>query len=124
LAVRSNGNLPGDGNYWNKDENLLYSVRPYRGETGNYLIGLDASQTVGSVKHTENSFMQVEEYLRRHFDVGEVVFTWAAQNYKPDDGLPFNGTSPMERNNYLETGFDADGLQYGTTEPLIISNLI
>ena len=124
LAVRVKGNLPGDGIYWHKDENQLYSVRPYRGETGNYLIVLDASQTVGSVKHTENSFMQVEEYLRRHFDVGEVVFTWAAQNYKPDDGLPFIGTSPMERNTYLATGFAADGLVYGTTAALILSDLI
>ena len=54
--------------------------------------------------------------------VDEIEFVRAAQNYKPADNLPYIGTSPMENNIFIATGFSADGLTYGTLSGMIISD--
>lgn len=124
LAVRLKGALPPNGIYWHMKGKELYSVRPYSNEQGNFLLVLDASQLLGHQEHTEKSFKKVEEYLRAHFDVDRIEFSWAAQNYKPADYIPYIGTSPMEDNIFIATGFAADGLIYGTLASLIISDAI
>lgn len=124
LAVRLKGALPPGGVYWHLKGSQMYSVRPYSNEQGNYLLVLDASQKVGHKKNTEESFKKVEEYLEAHFEVEQVEYTWAAQNYKAADRIPFIGTSPMEKNTYIATGFAADGLAYGTLAAMIISDAI
>lgn len=124
LAVRLKGELPPDGIYWHMEEKQMYSVRPYSNEQGNFLLVLDASHKIGHVEQTEKSFKRVEEYLRAHFEVDRVEYTWAAQNYRPDDGLPFIGTSFTEKNVYIATGFAADGLTWGTLASIIIADAI
>ncbi|MEX2336656.1 MAG: FAD-dependent oxidoreductase [Fulvivirga sp.] len=124
FAVRLKGELPAGGVYWHLKGNQLYSIRPYSNEQGNFLIVLDGSQKVGHIEHTEDSFKHVEEYMRAHFDVDRIEFTWAAQNYTSADSLPFIGISPLEDNVYIATGFGPDGLTYGTLASTIISDLI
>ncbi|WP_017732938.1 FAD-dependent oxidoreductase [Nafulsella turpanensis] len=124
LAVKLKGNLPAGGVYWHQHEKQMYSVRPYSNEKGNFLLVLDASKMVGHEKHTEESFKKVEEYLRKHFEVDKIEYTWAAQNYQPADGLAYIGTSPLENHTYIATGFAADGLVYGTLAGMIISDAI
>lgn len=124
LSVRVKGNLPANGTYWHMLGKELYSVRPYSNELGNFLIVLDASHKIGHVEHTEKSFKHVEEYMRAHFDVDGIEHSWAAQNYKPADTIPFIGTSPLQNNVYIATGFSADGLTYGTLASMIISDAI
>lgn len=123
-AVHLNSPLPAGGVYWHLKGEQLYSVRPYSNEQGDFLIVLDSSQKIGHVEHTEESFKKVEDYMRKHFDVKEIKFSWAAQNYKPADSLPFIGTSPLQKNIYIATGFGPDGLTYGTLSGMIISDLI
>ena len=124
LAVRLKGSLPPGGIYWHLAKSQLYSVRPYSNEQGNFLLVLDASHKLGHVKNTEESFKKVEEYLREHFAVDKIEYTWAAQNYKSADKIPYIGTSPLEKNIYIATGFAADGLTYGTMAAMIISDAI
>ncbi|PRY13800.1 glycine/D-amino acid oxidase-like deaminating enzyme [Pontibacter ummariensis] len=124
LAVRLKGDLPPDGIYWHMEEKQMYSVRPYSTEEGNFLLVLDASHKIGHVEQTEKSFKRVEEYLRAHFEVDEIAFTWAAQNYKPADGLPYIGTSFTEENVYMATGFAADGLTWGTLASIMIGDAL
>src|SRR5690606_26855790 len=66
----------------------------------------------------------IESYLRDRFHVEEVVYSWAAQSYKAGDGLPYIGTSLLQSNTYIATGFKADGLTFGTLAAMIISELI
>ncbi len=124
MAVRLKGDLPLGGVYWHVQKMQHYSVRPYRSEKGNYLIVLGAPHTVGNKKHTEESFKEVEQYLRQHFDVDKIEFTWAAQNYKPADHLPYIGNSPAEKNIYIATGFAADGLVWGTVAAMIFRDAL
>lgn len=124
MAVRLNGELPAGGVYWHMQQMSHYSVRPYRNGQGGFLLVLGEAHKVGHKEQNQENFKNIEEYVRRHFDVAEIVYTWAAQNYKPADALPYIGTSPLENNTYIATGFAADGLTYGTLAGMIISDAI
>ncbi len=124
LGVKLKGVLPQSGIYWHVLEDSMYSVRPYSGPGGNYLVVLGRSRKVGHKKDTEESFKKVEEYLEKHFSIESIEFVWAAQNYEPADNLPYIGTSPAEKNVYIATGFAADGLVYGTLAGMILRDLI
>lgn len=122
LAVRLKGELPEPGVYWHVQPGPHYSVRPYRTEEGNFLLVLGEPHKVGNKVHNEENIKKVEKYLRMNFDVESINYTWGAQNYKGADNLPYIGTSPLEKNTYIATGFAADGLVYGTLAAMIISD--
>jgi glycine/D-amino acid oxidase-like deaminating enzyme/nitrite reductase/ring-hydroxylating ferredoxin subunit len=124
IAVKLNGQLPEDGIYWDHEGKDKYSVRTYTSPAGSYLIVLDDSYKVGHMERTRRGFKKIEKYARSIFDVNEVSYLWAAQNYSPADYIPFIGTSPLQKNVFIATGFSADGLIYGTAGSMIISDLI
>lgn len=122
LAVRLKGGLPDPGVYWHVQPGPHYSVRPYRTEEGNFLLVLGEPHKVGNKVNNEKNILKVEQYLRSNFDVESIEYIWGAQNYKGADNLPYIGTSPLEKNIYIATGFAADGLVYGTLAGMIISD--
>jgi len=124
MAVRLQGSLPTAGIYWHKLQTQQYSVRPYSNEQGNFLLILGEAHIVGHKEHNEESFLVLEQYLTKHFAVEQIEFKWAAQNYKPVDALPYIGSSLLEKNTYLATGYAADGLTWGTLAGMIISDTI
>lgn len=124
LAARLKSKLPAPGIYWHAGEKDYHSVRPFSGPGGNYLLVLGQTHGVGHKEHTEKDFRKIEEYLRQYFDVESIDYTWAAQNYRPADNMPYIGTSITQRNVYIATGFAADGLVYGTLAAMIISDTI
>jgi len=124
LAVRLKGELPAPGVYWHVRQMQHYSVRPYSNEQGNYLLVLGEAHKVGHQEHNEKNFLKLEQYLTKRFAVDHIVYNWAAQNYKPADTLPYIGTSPLQKNTYIATGFAADGLAWGTVSAMINSNAI
>lgn len=124
LALRLNEKLPDPGIYWHVMENSHYSVRPYAAPGGNYLLVLGQPHKVGEKGNNEENFNRIEQYARKHFEVGRIEYSWAAQNFKPADNLPYIGTSPTEKNIFIATGFAADGLVYGTLAGMIISDKI
>jgi glycine/D-amino acid oxidase-like deaminating enzyme/nitrite reductase/ring-hydroxylating ferredoxin subunit len=124
MAVRLRGELPLPGIYWHVQSGPQYSVRPYREQDNNYLLVLGEPYKVGSKSQHEELLAQLEKYLRDHFDVEQIEYIWAAQNYKAADNLPYIGTSLMESKTYIATGFSADGLTYGTLAGRIISDAI
>ncbi len=124
LAVKIKGALPPGGIYWHMQKSQHYSLRPYSNGFDNYLLALGESYKVGHENDTQENFTKIEKYLRAAFDVESIAFSWAAQNYKPADTLPFIGNSPLEKNIFIATGFAADGLTYGTLSAMIIKDLI
>jgi len=124
LAARLNGSLPQPGVYWHTTGTQQYSIRPFSSAEGNYLLVLGRTYAVGHKEDTKDGIRKLEEYLRKHFEVASIEYTWAAQNYRPADNLPYIGTSITEKNIYIATGFAADGLVYGTLSAMIISDLI
>ena len=124
MAVRLEGELPAPGVYWHVQSGPQYSIRPYREQGQNYLLVLGEPYKVGTKTNNEELLSKIASYLRSHFQVGEIQYVWAAQNYKPADHLPYIGTSLLESNTYIATGFSADGLTYGTLSGMIISDAI
>lgn len=124
MAVKIKGKLPAGGIYWHMQLEQHYSLRPYSIGNENYLLVLGESYKVGHENNTEEKFKKIEEYVRSHFDVENIEYTWAAQNYRPADNLPFIGNSPLQNKIFIATGFAADGLTYGTLSGMIISDLI
>ncbi|WP_158861313.1 FAD-dependent oxidoreductase [Lunatibacter salilacus] len=124
LAVRLKVPLPPPAIYWHATAGGQYSIRPYQSSEGDYLIVLGRSYTVGKNDQMKGSYQSLEKYIRSRFDVERIDHIWAAQNYRPADHLPYIGKSVGDNNIYIATGFAADGLVYGTTAALIISDLI
>jgi glycine/D-amino acid oxidase-like deaminating enzyme/nitrite reductase/ring-hydroxylating ferredoxin subunit len=124
LAVKLKGELPVGGIYWHMQQSQHYSIRPYSNGRDNYLLVLGESYKVGHQNNTEENIRKIEDYLRANFEVESIEYSWAAQNYKPADNLPFIGQSPLENKKYIATGFAADGLVYGTLSGMIISDII
>ncbi|HUH19049.1 FAD-dependent oxidoreductase [Albibacterium sp.] len=124
LAAKIKGSLPLEGIYWHINDSYQYSIRPYSNEEGNFLIIVGEPYLVGTINNTEECLQKVEQYLHKHFDVEDIIYRWAAQNYKSADGLPYIGTSPLQSNVFIATGFKADGLVYGTLAASIITDTI
>jgi Rieske Fe-S protein len=124
IAVKLKGQLPEDGIYWEHEGKDKYSVRTYTSGAGSYLIVLGDSYKVGHMEKTRRGFKKIEKYARSIFDVEEISYLWAAQNYSPADYIPFIGTSPLQKNVFIATGFSEDGLIYGTAASMIISDMI
>jgi glycine/D-amino acid oxidase-like deaminating enzyme/nitrite reductase/ring-hydroxylating ferredoxin subunit len=124
VAARLKGNYPEDAIYWDLEGKNKYSIRTYSSPAGRYLIVLDDSYKVGHMEKTQKGFKKIEKYINSKFDVEEISYRWAAQNYSPADYIPFIGKSHLQKNVFIATGFAADGLTYGTAASLIISDLI
>lgn len=124
LAARLNQPMAQDAIYWLLDGEKKYSIRTYSVGESSWLVALDESQKIGHKENTLENFVKLDEFIRSVFDVAEVEFFWAAQNYSPADYLPYIGTSPMQNNVYIATGFSADGLVWGTAASIVISDLI
>jgi glycine/D-amino acid oxidase-like deaminating enzyme/nitrite reductase/ring-hydroxylating ferredoxin subunit len=73
----------------------------------------------------EAAYETLELYARRYYDVADVSFKWSSQYYIPADGLPYIGQLPAGYNNmYIATGFNGNGMMFGTISGKIISDVI
>lgn len=73
----------------------------------------------------EIAFENLERYARQYFQVDEVSFNWSAQYYVPADGLPYIGLLPGGDDNiYVATGFNGNGMMFGTLSARIITDMI
>ena len=78
--------------------------------------------------HTENthySFIKLETYIRRYFDVDTVPFQWSSQFFESVDGLPYIGHLPGNPENiFVATGFGGNGITYGIASSIILADII
>jgi glycine/D-amino acid oxidase-like deaminating enzyme/nitrite reductase/ring-hydroxylating ferredoxin subunit len=68
------------------------------------------------------SLDRLETAASAHFDIREIAFRWSAQNYSAADGLPYIGRDATDC--FIATGFETDGLVYGTLAASLIRDLI
>jgi glycine/D-amino acid oxidase-like deaminating enzyme/nitrite reductase/ring-hydroxylating ferredoxin subunit len=72
----------------------------------------------------EESFNALEAYVKQYYDVKEVTYRWSSQYYIPADGLPYIGQMPGEDNCFVATGYNGNGMIFGTLAGKIISDEI
>lgn len=73
----------------------------------------------------QKAFQNLETYARKYYRVASVDYQWSSQYYVPTDGLPYIGELPggAERT-YTATGFNGNGMMFGTLSAKIISEQI
>ena len=89
-----------------------------------YIIAGGYDHKTGHNDNTEQSFRELEAYVRHHFSVDQVAYKWSSQYYSSADGLPYIGLLPGHEDIYTGTGFMGNGMIYGTISGKIISDLI
>ncbi|HEX9979348.1 MAG TPA: FAD-dependent oxidoreductase [Flavobacterium sp.] len=123
-ATLLSGDYP-EGTLWGYyNINDRYSIRTYEHEGEKRIIAVGQPHEVGQKEDNVENIQNVENFLRQHFDVGEITNRWGGQNYKPADGLPYIGRKERGSNIFVATGFSTDGLVYGTLSAIIIRDIM
>jgi len=73
----------------------------------------------------EKAFESLEAYAKKYYTVDSVDFKWSAQYYVPADGLPYIGLLPgADERVYVASGFNGNGMIFGTLSGKVISDAI
>src|SRR6185312_12040780 len=73
----------------------------------------------------KKAFENLENYIRRHYQVSSVKYKWSSQYYIPADGFPYIGQLPDAAEGvYCATGFNGNGMMLGTISAKILSDLV
>ena len=90
-----------------------------------YLIVGGEDHKTGATKDAERHFVKLEHHVRQHFKVRDIAYKWSSQYYEPVDGLPYIGQLPMASSGvYVCTGYNGNGMIFGTLAGRILSDLI
>ncbi len=73
----------------------------------------------------EDRYGLLEDWMRKHYDVEEIIYQWSGQVMEPMDSLAYIGRNPMDKHNvYIVTGDSGNGMPHGTIAGLLITDLI
>ena len=120
LATRIAGNSFPFGIFWGNGVDRL-SVRTVDTDDATFLVCVGEEHKTGQAD-TEISFDRLETAARAYLDIRDVELRWSAQNYSPADSLPYIGRDPSDC--FIATGFETDGLTYGTLAASLIADQI
>ena len=123
MAVRIDGEYPDALVYDTEDPYHYFRSQEIDGEM--YLIAGGEDHKTGHEENTEKSFLKLEAYLRKYFDIKEVKYKWSSQFYEPVDGLAYIGHYPAHPENvYVATGYGGNGMTYSNLSAIILRDLI
>ena len=90
-----------------------------------YLIVGGEDHKTGENENAEASFLRLESYIRKHFNVGEILFKWSSQYFEPADGLPYIGHLPGHPGNiFVATGYGGNGMTYSSVAAIVLTRMI
>jgi hypothetical protein len=116
-------NYPVDLAYDLYDPYHYYRSQEIDGKT--FLIAGGEDHRTAEKKDTEQCFVFLENYLRKHFEVDEVLYKWSSQYFEPADGLPYIGHLPGNpKNVFVATGYGGNGITYSQIASQILCDLI
>jgi glycine/D-amino acid oxidase-like deaminating enzyme/nitrite reductase/ring-hydroxylating ferredoxin subunit len=125
IACRLKGPLPPEGIYWGYDhQGEKFSFRTYQRDQSCFLLVVGKPHKVGQAKSNKTHIRALEKFANEHFDVGEVVYRWGGQHYRPADLLPYIGRKEKNSPVFIATGYSTDGLVYGVLAGMIIADEI
>lgn len=107
IAARVDGPVP-DGMYMSVGQPTR-SISHHRDGDDTYVVVVGQSHETGHASGVGNDDA-LADFARRHFDVRDVSFRWSAQDFVPDDRLPFVGTTAFADRIHVATGFQKWGL--------------
>jgi glycine/D-amino acid oxidase-like deaminating enzyme len=123
MAYKVPGNLT-RGMYLSGDSPTR-SIRYAPTADGERLIVGGAGHPVGREKSPSCSVSDLDAWARLHYPGAMQTHYWSAQDYTPDDELPFVGPIlPGDRKIFVATGFDKWGMTNGAAAALALSGRI
>jgi glycine/D-amino acid oxidase-like deaminating enzyme/nitrite reductase/ring-hydroxylating ferredoxin subunit len=79
----------------------------------------------GAERDTRRRYAALEEFLRRHWEAGEVEQRWYTMDYVAVDQVPFVGPlTPRSRHVWTATGYRKWGLTNGTAAAMLLADLV
>jgi glycine/D-amino acid oxidase-like deaminating enzyme/nitrite reductase/ring-hydroxylating ferredoxin subunit len=73
----------------------------------------------------EDRYGLLEDWMRKRFDVEDIIYQWSGQVMEPMDSLAYIGRNPMDKDNvYIVTGDSGNGMTHGTIAGILITDLI
>lgn len=101
-----------------------WSIRGHRNGETSYVVVVGGSHGVGHESDASERDDMLERFVRDHFDVVEIAARWSAQDYMPDDRLPFIGRTALAERIHVATGFQKWGLTTGTFAAGLLTDLV
>jgi glycine/D-amino acid oxidase-like deaminating enzyme/nitrite reductase/ring-hydroxylating ferredoxin subunit len=79
----------------------------------------------GTDPDTRRRYAALEEFLRRHWEAGDVEQRWYTMDYVSVDGVPFvGGLTPRSKHVWAATGYGKWGLTNGTAAGMLLADLV
>jgi glycine/D-amino acid oxidase-like deaminating enzyme/nitrite reductase/ring-hydroxylating ferredoxin subunit len=123
MAFRIAQEMGIDGMFIGIDE-PTHSLRMGRDQDGLLLVVLGAKFGTGHEGDIARHFLNLENWTRENFQVGEAAWRWVNEDYETADRLPFAGAEPKAPGLYLATGFNAWGISNGAAVGILIAKQI
>ncbi|GAA4871108.1 FAD-dependent oxidoreductase [Actinomycetospora straminea] len=117
-AVRVDGPLP-EAMYLSVDEPTV-SLRTAEIEGERLLLTGGFGHRVGASTPTSSHERALADWAAAHFPVRAITHRWSAQDYLPEDGLPFVGPMRWQPRILVATGFAKWGMTGGTAAALAL----
>lgn len=111
--------------YWDVDNPYNYT-RSYSGKDLNTLIigGFDHKTGEPGKGGEQEHVDGLRRYIKERYPQHEELACWSAQSFSTGDELPFIGLLPNHKNVFIGTGYEGDGLVFGTVAAKMIADLI
>jgi glycine/D-amino acid oxidase-like deaminating enzyme/nitrite reductase/ring-hydroxylating ferredoxin subunit len=101
------------------------SIRSHPTAQGELLLVGGEGHHVGSEDALPERYERLMEFAHRHWTVHAITNRWSAQDYTPDDGVPYVGPLyPFSDRIHTATGFNKWGMTGGTVAAMIIADAI
>jgi len=118
-----NGAYPQDLAYDMYDP--YHYIRSQKVNGKEYVIAGGEDHRTGESENAEASFLRLESYVRKHFDVKEFLFRWSSQYFESADGLPYIGHLPGHPGNiFVATGYGGNGMTYSSVAAQLLKKMI
>lgn len=112
-------------------ENLSYDMQEPYHYFRTHVIDGEKILILGGADHKtghddpQQAFEDLENYAAQHFIIKDIPYQWSSQYYVPADGLPYIGRmNKADDRIFVATGYNGNGMTWGTIAGQIISDLI
>lgn len=120
IGARIEGEIQ-DALYWDLDDPYHY-LRKAQDDQGDLLLigGGDHKTGEPGGKPIE----ALAAYAKKRFNVSSIDYAWSSQFYKSADGMPYIGKMFGEENLWVATGYEGNGITFGTVAAQMLKDLI
>lgn len=124
IAVHLRNNAyPDDLIYDMYDPYHYYRTQEINGKK--YLVAGGFDHKTGKKENEESCLRELEEFIRKKFNVSSIYAKWSSQFFEPADGLPYIGSLPGHGDSmYVAAGFGGNGMTYSHVAALTIRAIL